>query len=218
MHFLDAWSSLSLLDQLRLIAPAALMVAAILLPGRRAAIAVAFALAIAVPVSDAAGEGWATNLGWGLLWAGVGLVLVRGSGSGMRRPVEGAGGFESSVIGLMLGIPFCALLTLAIARQDLSSGLTRTATIGVLYLTLGLIHLMVRRHVLRSALGWGFVGFGLQVLEGAVRATLPPALAPPSGVALLATFVTLALVLRLGLARARWVGSAWLSDAHDLHD
>jgi len=218
MHFLDAWTSLSLLDQLRLVTPAALMIAAILLPGRRAAIAIAFALAVAVPLSGAASGGMLRQAGWALLWVLVGLVLVRGSGSGMRRPVERAGGLESSVIGLMLGIPFFALLTLAIARQDLGLVVTRVTTVGVLYVTLGLIHLMVRRHVLRSALGWGFLGFGLQVIESATLATLPRPIAPQSGFILVATAITLALVLRLGLSRARWVGSAWLSDAHDLHD
>ena len=218
MHFLDAWTSLSLLDQLRLAAPAAFMIAAILLPGRRTAIAMAFALAVAVPLSGAVPGGPWRQWGWAVLWSVVGLVLVRGSGSGMSRPVERAGGLESSLIGLMLGVPFFALLTLAIARQDLAIGTTRTATVGVLYVTLGLIHLMVRRHVLRSALGWGFLGFGLQVIESATLASLPRGIAPSSGYLFVGTAVTLALVLRLGLSRARWVGSAWLSDAHDLHD
>jgi len=95
---------------------------------------------------------------------------------------------------------------------------TRAATAGALYLTLGLVHLMVRRHILRAALGWGFAGFGLQALQSATAASLPASLAPHPASSLLATAVALALVLRIALARARWAGSAWLSDAHDLHD
>ena len=58
----------------------------------------------------------------------------------------------------------------------------------------------------------------LQALQSASALALPPNLAPPAGLALVATAVTTALVLRIALARARWAGSAWLSDAHDLHD
>jgi hypothetical protein len=111
-----------------------------------------------------------------------------------------------------------ALLTVAIARQDLSVPATRAATAGALYVSIGIVHLMVRRHILRSSLGWGFTGFGLQVLAGATLGALPAAFAPPAGAVLAATAVTVALVLRLGLARGTHVGSAWLSDAHDLHD
>lgn len=218
MHFLDAWTSLSFLDQLRLAAPAALMVAAIMLPGRRVAMLLAFALALTTPLSGAIPGGPVLAAGWALIWVTIGAVLQRSAPAGVKRPVERAGGFESMLIGLMLGAPLFALLTLAIARQDLAIPTTRAATIGTLYATLGLVHLMVRRHVIRSALGWAFLGFGLQTLEGATRGALPAAFAPPAFTVLLATAVTVALVLRLGFARARAVGSAWLSDAHDLHD
>jgi len=218
VHFLDAWTSLSFLDQLRLLAPAVVIGLATVLPGRRLAALLALALAISVPASGAIHGGWVLRAGWGLLWLTVAAVLYRAARAGMRRPAERAGGFESTLAGLMLGAPFLALLVLAIARQNLPLAPTRAATLGTLYLSLGLIHLMVRRHVLRSALGWGFVGVGLQVLEGATVGSVPASLAPPPGAALLATAVTIALVLRIALARARWAGSGWLSDAHDLHD
>ncbi|MEO5618558.1 MAG: hypothetical protein ABIS67_12355 [Candidatus Eisenbacteria bacterium] len=218
MHFLDAWTSLPILDQLRLLAPALVMALAIMLPGRRLAAVLALGLAITIPVSGAIPGGWALAAGWGVLWLVTGGVLYRAARAGMRRPAERRGGFESTLIGLMLGVPLFGLLAVAIARQNLPFATTRDATAGALFLALGLIHLMVRRHVLRSVLGWGFAGFGLQALQAATAASLPASLAPPKAAVLLATAITLALVLRIGLARARWAGSAWLSDAHDLHD
>jgi hypothetical protein len=218
VHFLDAWTRVSFLDQLRMIAPAALMIAAIALPGRRVSMMLAFAMALAAPLSGVIPGGWPLAVGWGLLWAAIGAVVHRSAPAGVKRPVERAGAFESTFIGLMLGAPMFALLTLAIGRQDLSVAVTRAAVMGTLYATLGLVHLMVRRHVVRSALGWAFLGFGLQVIEGATRGAVPAAFAVPRAATLLATSVTVALVLRLGFARAAAVGSAWLSDAHDLHD
>jgi hypothetical protein len=157
-------------------------------------------------------------MGWAALWLVVAITLHRGARAGMRRPVERTGGFESTLTGLVLGVPFFALMAVAIARQDLPLPATHMTTAGALYVTLGLIHLMVRRHILRAALGWGFVGVGLQAFQSATAVTLPATLAPHPAAMLIATAVALALVLRIGLLRARWAGSAWLSDAHDLHD
>lgn len=218
MHFLDAWTSLPVLDQLRLLAPAIVMVLAIVLPGRRIAALLALLFAVTIPVSGAIPGGLLLNAGWGLMWLVVAGVLYRAARAGMRRPAERRGGFESTLAGLMLGLPLLALLAVAIARQNLPLEVTRAATLGCLCLSLGLIHLMVRRHVLRSVLGWGFAGFGLQALQAATAASLPASLAPHPAATLLGTAITLALVLRIGLARAQWAGSAWLSDAHDLHD
>lgn len=218
MHFLDAWTSLPFLDQARLLGPALVMVLAIVLPGRRIAALLALGFAVTIPASGAFGGGRPLAAGWGVLWLVVAGVLYRAARAGMKRPAERRGGFESTLAGLMLGLPLFALLAIAIARQDLPLAATRAATAGSLFLALGLIHLMVRRHVLRSVLGWGFAGFGLQVLQAATLGSLPASLAPHPAVVLLATAVTLLLVLRIGLARAQWAGSAWLSDAHDLHD
>jgi len=194
------------------------MTLAIVLPGRSIAALLALLLAVTVPSSGMISGGWPLGAGWALLWLVVAAILWRAARAGMRRPAEARGGLESTLAGLLLGVPFFALLALAIARQDLPLAATRAATAGTLYLTLGLVQLMVRRHVLRSALGWGAAGVGLQALQSASALALPPNLAPPAGLALVATAVTVALVLRIALARARWAGSAWLSDAHDLHD
>ncbi len=217
MHFLDAWTSLSFFAQVRLVAPAIVMALAIVVPGRSVAALFALLLAVTVPVSGIV-AGVPLALGWGILWLVVAFVLRRAARAGMRRPSEARGGLESTLAGLLLGVPLFALLAVAIARQDLPLAATRAATVGSIFLTLGLVHLMVRRHVLRSALGWGFVGVGLQALQSGAAVALPANLAPSAALSFVATAVTLALVLRIALARARWAGSAWLSDAHDLHD
>jgi hypothetical protein len=218
VHFLDAWTALSFIDQIRLIAPAIVMALAIVLPGRSIAALLALLLAVTVPLSGTLPPGPGLAFGWAALWLAVAGILLRAARGGMRRPAEGRGGLESTLAGLLLGVPLFALLAVAIARQDLPTAATRAATAGTLYITFGLVHLMVRRHLLRSALGWGFAGVGLQALQSASAITLPANLAPPPGLALIATATALALVLRIALARARWAGSAWLSDAHDLHD
>lgn len=218
MHFLDAWTSLGFVGQVRLVAPAIVIALAIVLPGRRIAGFLALALALTCPLSGVIAGGLPIAIGWGALWLAVTALMLRAARAGMRRPAESRGGFESTLAGLMLGVPLFALLAVAIARQDLPLPATRATTAGALYLSLGLIHLMVRRHVLRSALGWGMAGFGLQALLGASSIAMPAAVAPHPASALLGTAITLALVLRIALARARWAGSAWLSDAHDLHD
>jgi len=217
VHFLDAWTSLSFFTQIRLIAPAIVIALAIVVPGRSVAALFALLLAVTVPVSGIV-RSVPLAIGWGALWLVVAAILWRAARAGMRRPAEARGGLESTLAGLLLGVPLFALLAVAIARQDLPLDATRSATVGTMFLTLGLVHLMVRRHVLRSALGWGFAGVGLQALQSGATVALPANLAPPAGLALVATAVTLALVLRIALARARWAGSAWLSDAHDLHD
>jgi hypothetical protein len=56
------------------------------------------------------------------------------------------------------------------------------------------------------------------MLHGAARgAELPDAL-PARGLILAATAIAIALVTRIARGRTRVVGSAWISDAHDLHD
>ena len=40
----------------------------------------------------------------------------------------------------------------------------------------------------------------------------------PAGLPLLATALAVALALRVGRAREAVAGSAWVGDAHDLHD
>jgi hypothetical protein len=62
------------------------------------------------------------------------------------------------------------------------------------------------------------MGLGLQVLEGAAEtAQIGPT--PGASIAvLLATALSVGLALRVAMAREQHAGTAWVSDAHDLHD
>ena len=110
------------------------------------------------------------------------------------------------------------LLIAAVARQDLSPEDGRRASYGLLLLGLGLLHLMLRRHVRRAIVGFGALGLGFQVLDGAARGAQVALGALAQGPPLLATTIAVALAIRLARGRERHASSAWVSDAHDLHD
>jgi hypothetical protein len=77
---------------------------------------------------------------------------------------------------------------------------------------------MTRGHARRAGGGFASLGLGLQILDGAARAAQVPATLPPEGAVLLATTVAVALSFRVAISRERLAGTAWVSDAHDLHD
>ena len=84
-------------------------------------------------------------------------------------------------------------------------------------MSLGLLHLMLRRHALRAAVAFGALGLGVQVLDGMARRGEVGLGAPPAGV-LIATAIAVAATVRLAGSRESTAGSAWVSDAHDLRD
>jgi hypothetical protein len=62
------------------------------------------------------------------------------------------------------------------------------------------------------------MGMGLQVLDGTAQGAQIQA-APTSAEALLvATWLAVALALKVAVSRERYAGTGWVSDAHDLHD
>jgi hypothetical protein len=128
------------------------------------------------------------------------------------------GGLESGTVGLLLGPALLALLIAGVARLDLDAALTRQCSLGVLLVSLGFLHLMLRRHAVRAATAFAAMGLGLQLLQGAVRTVVTTGGAPPPGLPLVATALAVVLAERIGAARITTTGSAWVSDAHDLHD
>jgi len=70
---------------------------------------------------------------------------------------------------------------------------------------------------LRSAAS-GSLGLGLQVLESAAREAQVFVALNPGGAVLLATVLASSLAMRVAASRERLAGTAWVSDAHDLHD
>jgi hypothetical protein len=95
---------------------------------------------------------------------------------------------------------------------------TRRASAGVSLVAIGLLHLMLRRHIRSAMVGFAAFGLGLQLLDGAAQgAQLDPS--PfTAGAILLASWLAVILASRVAGARARYAGTAWVSDAHDLHD
>jgi hypothetical protein len=82
----------------------------------------------------------------------------------------------------------------------------------------GLLHLMLRRHARRATMGFGAMGLGLQILDGAARGAQVQTGLAPAAWPLIASALAILLVLRVAAARERWAGSPWVPDAHDLHD
>jgi hypothetical protein len=218
MHFLDSWTELPLHALARLMLPAAMLAASMLLPGRRIARLTAALVAIAVLFLDELGLPLALRVPWAVLWA---IVAWRAGVAPSPRPGVAAwrpGGVESGAVGLLLALALLALLVAAVARQDLSPDFSRRASYGLLLMCLGLLHLMLRRDVMRATVGFASLGIGLQVLERAARSTLLPESAPNPALVLLSTAIVVGLTARLAHVRERDAGSSWVSEAHDLHD
>lgn len=216
MHFLDAWLGLPPAHLLRSALPAGLVALAVLVPGRQPARLAALGVAATLPFLPELSVSRWLLAGWVALW----LVIAWQAGlPGSRATRTGArlGGLESGTIGLVLGLALLALVGAAVARLDLGGELTRRASGGVLLVALGLVHLMLRRHAVRAAAAFAAMGLGLQLLDGAVRAVVVGG-AAPAALAWFGTALAVALALRVGHARAATAGSAWVGDAHDLHD
>jgi hypothetical protein len=217
VHFLDAWAALPRLESLRFAVPAALLLVAVLVPGRALARLVTLGLALSLPfLPGLEAPAWVIA-GWVLLWLGIswqaGLPASRTARAGARL-----GGLESGTVGLLLGPALLALLLAGVARLDLDAARTRQCSFGVLLVCLGFLHLMLRRHAARAVTAFAAMGLGLQVMLGAVRALATAGSAPPAGLPLLASLLAAALATRIGRSRVAATGTAWVSDAHDLHD
>lgn len=217
MHFLDAWVSLPPLQALRFAVPAALLLVAVLVPGRFVARLAGAGLALALPFLPGLDAPAWVVAGWVLLW----LVIAWQAGRPAERTARSGarlGGLESGTVGLLLGPALLALLLAGVARLDVDAARTRQCSFGVLLVTLGFLHLMLRRHAVRAATAFAAMGLGLQLLAGAVRAVVTTGGAPPAGLPLAGAALAALLATRVGAARLDTAGSAWVSDAHDLHD
>jgi hypothetical protein len=218
VHFLDAWAELSAFDLARLLAPLALLGVATFIPGRVTSRLAALGVAVVIPFWRELATPPVVTAGWVALW----LVLALHGGkshAAARRPLAASRSvLESGSVGILLGLALGLLLVTAVARQDMSAEETRRASAGALLVVIGLLHLMLRRHIRSAMVGFAAFGLGIQLLDGAAQgAQLDPS--PVTGQAiLLAAWLAVILASRVAGARTRYAGTAWVSDAHDLHD
>jgi hypothetical protein len=217
MHFVDSWTGLPLLRMVMLLAPAAIALVAMLLPGRAVARTASFAVGLVLLPAFDLGPLW-LRFAWMALWVGVGAVSGVKRDASVRDEAPRPGGMESGAVGLMLGAAILVLLIVALGRQDLRPEQTRPAAIGLVLIVIGVAHLMLRRDALRGAMAFATMGLGLQWLDRAVRHLVIESSVIPEWVAMSATAAAVVLAARVALTRQRDAGSAWVHHAHDLHD
>ncbi len=217
MHFLDAWTEPTGLKLALFAAPVVLSLLALVLPGLRAsaaAVGLAGFVLLAWPGNPQPRVGallWALG-GAATALAAATVPFPRGERPRSRWAVEG------SMVAAILLAAWIGLLLVCVGQQSFSPLETRDATVGLALVAVGLFHLLLRRHLARAAMAFFTLGLGLAVLEGVARATLPSPPREGSLGILAATLGAVALALRLAWVRSATPGSAWVSDAHDLHD
>ena len=188
-----------------------------LIPGRVVARIAAIGITAAIPFLRELALPFPLAVGWIALWLGIAVLAGRPETARPPSRERRTAGVEPGTVGLLVGGALLAVMLAALARQGLPAEPTRGATLGMTLLGLGLVHLMVRRHALRAVVAFGAFGLGLELLESQARATdLGGGTAGP--LPLVATAVAVALTARIAAGRMALTGSAWVSDAHDLHD
>ena len=218
MHLLEAWTTLGALHLARLLALPSAILAATLLPGRVLARGASLMCAASVVLLDEMAVPWWVRAMWVVLW----LAIAWQAGVPERpdllpRPLRRRG-FEAGAVALPLGLALLALMLAAVWRQTFQADDARRASLGALLIGLGLMHLMMRRHVRRASVAIGGLGVGLELLTASARAADVGRDGAPPGAALLATALAILIVARLAEGRERYAGSAFVSDAHELQD
>jgi len=218
MHLLEAWTTLGPLHLARLLAlPAAILVTT-LLPGRVLARGSALVCALGVALLDELAVPWWVRGTWVVLWLAIAWQAGLPERADLLPRPPRRRGFEAGAVALPLGLALLALMLAAVWRQTFQPDDARRASLGALLLGLGLLHLMMRRHVRRASLAMGGLGVGLELLTASARAADVAQEGPPAGAALLATAIAILVVARLAEGRERYAGSAFVSDAHELLD
>ena len=218
MDLFRLWFGLPLQDLLRLLVPPALLLLATVLPGRGMARATAAGVAVTLPLLRPLQTPPHLTALWSALWLLVAWqVGIQGQGRAAQA-TKRTGAVESGAVGLLIGLALMFLMIASLARQDLEPLTGRRLVLGLVLIGLGVLHLMLRRHVRRAAIAFAAMGLGLQVLDGVARAAQIAGSAPPTAAVWVATAIAVALVIKLGRARERHAGGPWVSDAHDLHD
>lgn len=218
MNLFRLWFALPPQDLLRLLVPPALLVLATVLPGRGMARATAAGVGLTLPFLRPLETPALLTAAWSALWFvvawQVGLPAPGSPPSAQKR----TGAVESGTVGFLVGIALLLLMIMSLARQDLEPRVGRRVVLALMLIGLGVLHLMLRRHVRRAAIAFAALGLGLQVLDGVARGAQIAGSAPAHAAVWIATAVAVALVIKLGRTRERLAGGPWVNEAHDLHD
>jgi len=218
MHLLEAWTTLGPFHLARLLAlPGAILVAT-LLPGRVPARGAALVCAASVLLLDEMAVPWWARAMWVVLWLAIAWQGGIPERADLLPQLPRRRGLEAGAVALPLGLALLALMLAAVWRQTFQADDARRASLGALLLGLGLMHLMMRRHVRRASLAIGGLGVGLELLTASARAADVSREGAPAGAALLATALAILIVARIAEGRERYAGSAFVSDAHELQD
>lgn len=218
MHLLEAWTSLGPFHLARLLALPGAMLVAVLLPGRTLARGAALVGGAGVLLLAELAVPWWTRTLWVLLWLVIAWQAGRPDPADAHAAPARRRGVEAGAVALPLGLALLALMLAAVWRQTFEPDDARRASLGALLVGLGLLHLMMRRHVRRAVLAVGALGVGLELLTASARAADVVQEGAPAGTAWLATLLVLLLVVRVADGRARYAGSVFVSDAHELQD
>ena len=218
MHLLEAWTSLGPFHLARLLALPGAMLVAVLLPGRTLARGAALVGAAGVLLLPELAVPWWTRAAWVLLWFVIAWQSGRPDTSDGDATPARRRGVEAGAVALPLGLALLALMLAAVWRQTFEPDDARRASLGALLVGLGLLHLMMRRHVRRAVLAVGALGVGLELLTASARAADVVREGAPAGTAWLAALLAITLVVRVADGRARYAGSVFVSDAHELQD
>ncbi len=218
MHLLEAWTSLGPFHLARLLALPGAMLVATLLPGRQLArIAALVGAAGVLLLSEMAVPLWVRGA-WVVVWLGIAWLSGRADRPELAGSPSRRRGVEAGAVALPLGLALLALMLAAVWRQTFEPEDARRASLGALLVGLGLLHLMMRRHVRRATLAVGALGVGLELLTASARTADVSQEGAPAGAALVAALLVITLVTRIADGRERWAGSAFVSDAHELQD
>ena len=218
MHLLEAWTSLGPLHLARLLALPGAMLVATLLPGRRLARGAALVGAAGVLFLAEMAVPWWVRGAWVVLWLAIAWQSGVPERPDLLPPPPRRRALEAGAVALPLGLGLLALMLAAVWRQTFEADDARRASLGALLVGLGLLHLMMRRHVRRAALAVGALGVGLELLTAAARAADVAHEGAPAGSALLASALAITIVTRIANGRERYAGSIFVSDAHELQD
>lgn len=218
MHLLEAWTRLPLHELALLLLLPTVLLLATLLPGGAVARAAAVVGAVAALVLGELAVPWWTRAAWVVTWLAIAWQVGLPDGAGAAPAPPRRRAFEAGAVALPLGLALLALMVAAVWRQVFADRDALRASLGVLLVGLGLLHLMMRRHVRRATLAVGAAGLGLELLIAAARAADVGGEGAPAGTAWFATVLALTLVVRVADGRARYAGSVFVSDAHELQD